>query len=61
MIDLRLGLTLGFCGILPSAAGPVLNGPMAHLRHPELVRRFEAARLTAHCDARGFVESVRSR
>jgi hypothetical protein len=57
-LDLRIGLKLDFCGILPSAAGPKLDPNVEQLRQPERVRRFQEAHLSGtSVDARQFVES----
>jgi hypothetical protein len=61
-MDLRTGLALDFVGILPSATGPQLNNHPVKLRNPELVHRFELARIAGRpCDARQFVEYFRKR
>jgi hypothetical protein len=61
-VDLRIGLALGFAVILPSVGGRHLPLRAVHLRNPELVRRFEEARLPiGPCDPRRFVESLLGR
>jgi hypothetical protein len=61
-VGVRIGLTLDFSVILPSAAGPHLNAHTVQLRHPELVRRFEESRMRGGpFDARRFVESFLGR
>jgi Protein of unknown function (DUF4238) len=44
-VELRMGLDLDFVCVLSSAAGPPLKPGEVHLRKPELVHRFEEARL----------------
>ena len=60
--DMRIGLSLSFVGIVPSAAGSRFDGGLVQLRRPDLIHQYESRIMSGGpYDARAFVDSVRNR